>query len=143
MSQTDDNIIGFYASFNHNEPEQEKVKEYLWGKNGLKSKLISLKNTDYGTDFKLILFEFYVKPIPYLRENLREIENYRRKEKSIGIPLVIDKENFFNKKEKERQTFLRMEILRKLNLLDSKVKRNKLDLDLDRLKIDVENKLKE
>ena len=142
-TDTKQNIIGFYASFNHGETEEENVQKYLWGDNGLKNRLISLKSTDYGSDFNLILFEFYVNPIPYERKNLREIENYRRKEKSIGIPVIIDNENFFYKSEKERWLFLKGELLRKLKLLDSKIKRNKLDLDLKRLTNNVEIKLNE
>jgi len=137
----DDNLIGFYASFNSGDNEQEIVKNYLWGDNGLKEKLKSLKWHQYGQDFHLILFQFYSKPIPYERENLREIENYRRKEKSIGIPLIIDEDNFFKLNTADREHFLKQTILNKLDLLREKIKRNKLDLDIKRLKADVEKRL--
>ena len=39
----DDNIFGFYASFQSGETDQELVKKYLWGDNGLKEQLKSLK----------------------------------------------------------------------------------------------------
>lgn len=100
-----------------------------------------MKWYDYGQDFHLVLFQFYVKPIPYLRDSLREIENYRRKEKSIGIPLIIDEENFFKLDIADRQIFLKRTILDKLELLKEKVKRNKLDPDILGLKKEVEKLL--
>ena len=136
-----DNLLGFYASFNGPGKDQDEIKNYLWGENGLKEKLLSLKWQDYGNDFRLILFQFHTNPIPYERENLRVIENYRRKEKSIGIPIIVDNENFFKLDEIKRQDFFRTTIIDRLQLLKEKVKRNKLDLDIDKLIPDVENKL--
>ena len=133
----DDNIIGFYASFNMDEADQELVKSYLWSDNGLKSKLSHLKSKDYGQGLQIILFQFYVKPIPYLRKNLKEIENYRPKEKSIGIPVILDNENFFNLSETDRQQFFKETIIDKLKLVELKVKRNKLKFDISQLIIDV------
>ena len=138
---TDDNIFGFYASFHSGENQEDKVKEYLWGKNGLNEILKPLKWQIYGQDFHLILFQVYSKPIPYLRNALREIESYRRKEKSVGIPIILDEENFFNLNEMDRQKFFQTTIQNKLDLLKEKVKRNKLDLGIDKLKLDVDRLL--
>ena len=141
METIRNNIIGFYASFNLGEKEKEKVIAYLWKENGLTEKLKSLEWQFYGEDFHLILFQVYVKPIPYMRENLREIENYRRKEKAIGIPIIIDEDNFFKLDEKGRQKFFQETIDVKLDLLKEKIKRNKLDLNIRKLKDDVKNLL--
>jgi hypothetical protein len=135
-----DNLLGFYASFNGPGKDQDEIKNYLWGKNGLKEKLLSIKWQDYGNDFHLILFQFHTNPIPYERENLRIIENYRRKEKAIGIPIIVDDDNFFNLKEIQRQLFFKQTMIERLGLLKEKVKRNKLDLDIDKLICDVEAK---
>tara|TARA_R110000737_G_scaffold325231_1_gene338522 strand:+ start:249 stop:548 length:300 start_codon:yes stop_codon:yes gene_type:complete len=86
----------------------------------------------------LILFEFYVNPIPYLRGNLKEIGSYRRKEKSIGIPIIIDDENFFKLHGAEQMDFLKQRILEKLVLVKEKVKRNKLDFKIDKLIMEAE-----
>lgn len=138
MSTTpENNLIGFYASFNTDESSQKNVMDYLWGENGLNSKLKTIKWLSYGEDFHLVLFEFYVNPIPYERNALREIGNYRRKEKSIGIPIILD-EVFFQLDEIDRQTFLKTIILNKLDLLKEKIKRNKLDLNIISLKQNVE-----
>lgn len=113
------------------------VKEHLWGENGLKNRFSTLKWQDYGTDIVLILFEFNVNPIPYLRENLKEIGSYRRKEKSIGIPTILDNENFFELDENEQLDFLKNRIIEKLSLVKEKVKRNKLNFNIDGLISDV------
>ena len=96
-----------------------------------------MKWQDYGTDLILILFQFNVNPIPYLRENLKEIESYRRKEKSIGIPTILDDENFFQLNKNEQRIFLNAKILEKLELVKEKVRRNKLDFNIDGLIMDV------
>ena len=62
--------------------------------------------------------------------------NYRRKEKSIGIPVILDQENFFKLTETDRQKFFHSTILIRLEFLREKVKRNKLDLDIEKLKTD-------
>jgi hypothetical protein len=135
------NLIGFYANMGFDRQHDELVKSYLWGENGLTNKLKSLKWKGYGKDFELILFEFYVKPNPELRDSLREMGNYRRKEKAIGIPVIIDNSNFFKLNTADRQVFLKTTILDRLELLREKTKRNKLDIDVSRLKSDVEKLL--
>lgn len=129
----DDNLFGFYASFMSGETEEELVKQYLWGDKGLKEQLKSLKWQAFGQDFHLILFEIYVNPIPYERQALKEMGNYRRKEKSIGIPIILDWENFFGLSESDRQNFFHSTILKRLDMLKEKVKRSKLDLDIEKL----------
>ena len=96
-----------------------------------------MNHENYGKDFILALFQFYVKPIPYLQQALKEIEPYFKKEKAIGIPIVINNENFFDKSEQERWSFLKQSILRKLDLLAEVVKKKKLDTDMELLKSDL------
>jgi hypothetical protein len=138
----DDNIFGFYANFHSGETDQELVKQYLWGDLGLKEQLKTLKWQPYGQDFHLILFEFYVNPIPYLRDALKEIGSYRRKEKSVGIPVILDHEIFFKLIEVDRHKFFHTTILNRLELLKEKVKKNKLDLDIGKLINDTDEILK-
>ncbi|GGG50783.1 hypothetical protein [Bizionia arctica] len=137
-----DNILGFYASFNFGETDSELIRSYLWSENGLKNKLNFLKWQDFGTDLKLILFEFYVRPIPYERKNIKPIGSFRRKEQSVGIPIILDDQNFFRLKENERQLYFKNTILEKLELLTEKIKRNKLDTNISELKSKVEKTLK-
>jgi hypothetical protein len=131
-----DNMFGFYANFNFGEVHQELVKQYLWGDGGLKEQLKTLKWQTYGQDFHLILFEFYVQPISSLRDALKEIGRYRRKEKAIGIPVILDQENFFKLNEVDRLKFLHLTILSRLELLKEKVTRSKLHLNIEKLKSD-------
>ena len=113
-------------------------RTYVWGEHGINSSLIKLKNEAYGKDLKIILFQFYVNPLPHQLEGLNKIENYRKKEKSIGIPIVITTENFFNKVEGERFAFLKQSILQKLDSLEELIKSKKLDTKIGLLKSDLD-----
>ncbi len=147
--QTDSNIFGCYVSstigkstdsenIKNEFNEQGKIfRIYIFGESGLSQILKKLRKEDYGNDLALILFEFYVNPLDIEIEKLKEIGNYRKKEKSIGIPIKIDKENFFSKNDEERKIWIRQTIINRINLLDKKVKANKLDTNLSNLKKDV------
>ncbi|KAB1155942.1 hypothetical protein F7018_11575 [Tenacibaculum aiptasiae] len=137
----DENIIGFFASFDIGDNDKELVKNYLWGDNGLKNKLAHLKWNNYGHGLEIILFKVYVKPIPYLRKNLRGIENYKPKEKSIAVPIILDRDNFFKLSETDQQLFFTETIVEKLGLVKSKVKRNKLNFNISLLITDVKTSL--
>jgi hypothetical protein len=132
----EDHLLGFYASFHSGEADQEVVRSFLWGPNGLKAQLNALKWQNYGQDLHLILFQCYVKPMPYLRDSLKEIGNYRRSEKSIAIPIILDQGNFFDLTEVERLKFFHSAMLERLQMLKEKVRRNKLDLDIEKLILD-------
>ena len=92
-----DNILGCFVSsgsayFEDDQStkdlavEQGRVfRSYIWGEKGIFDTLERLKHKDYGKDMMLILFQFTVKPIPYELQYLKEIENYRKSEKAIGI----------------------------------------------------------
>jgi hypothetical protein len=72
MSTVEDgNLIGFFANLGFDRTEDEIIKDYLWrDNNGLANKLKSLKWREYGRDFELILFEFYVRPHQELQDSL-------------------------------------------------------------------------
>ena len=119
----------------------QKFRSYIWGEKGIDKFLKTLIYENYGNDMEIILFQFYVNPIQYLLQNLKEIESYRKKEKAIGIPIIVNDENFFNKSEKERYRFLKESILQKMDLLTEVVKKKKLDTNMDLLKSDLQKVL--
>jgi len=136
----------FYPSLMYGASEEEKelskeqgdlFSSFIWGEKGINLLLRGLKHENYGKEMNIILFQFYVKPIPYLLDNLKEIENYRKKEKSIGIPIIVNDENFFNQSEEGRYVFLRESIFQKLDLLAEVVKKKKLDTNMELLKSDL------
>ncbi len=141
MERDNDNIIAFYASFNDGESKEDLVKSYIWGEGGLKNTLANLNWQRYGDGLEIILFEIYVNPIPYQRKFLREIGSYRSKEKSIGIPIILDEFNFFRYSESEKKRFFTSVILDKLELVRVKVKRNKLNFNISKLIDDVNKQL--
>lgn len=143
------NIFGCFLSYQSlmydaTENQKQKVKEqgdffhsYIWKKGGIDDVLKNLKHENYGTDIKLILLQFYINPLPFELVNLKEIENYRTKEKSVGFPIIIDEDNFFKKSDKHRHLFIKNTILEKLDLLYKVVKKKNLDTDIDKLKYDL------
>lgn len=144
-----DNIFGcfFKVGFNPSLNEQDftgladTFKVYIWGEKGIGDTLKKLKHEDYGKDLKLALFQFYVKPTQIELQNLKGIESYRKNEKAIGIPIIVNDENFFSKSEEGRYSFLRQSILQKLNLLAEVVKQKKLDTKMEQLKADLQKLL--
>jgi hypothetical protein len=146
-----ENILGCYVSSHsslrrsgeatvESEDKGALFRNYIWGgEAGFCDTLKTLKHEDYGKDLILILFQFYVNPVPYLRQHLKEIERYRRNERAIGIPIIVNDDNFFDRSEDERREFLKRTILQKFDLLQQVVKRNKLDTDVQALKRDVEH----
>jgi hypothetical protein len=145
----DDNIFGcfFKVCFDPNLSEHgfanlaNTFKAYIWGERGICDTLKKLRRDDYGKDLKLALFQFYVRPKRLELQKLKAIESYRKNEKSIGIPIIVNDENFFSKSEEDRYFFLRHSILQKLDLLEAVVKKNKLDTKIDQLKIDLQKLL--
>ena len=116
----------------------ELFRSYVWGPLGIVNSLNGLDRRDYGRDLDLILLKFYLLPLIEELAALKEIERFRKNEKAIGIPLIVNDENFFNKSDYERRKFLKDAILEKLDLLVPVIKRNKLDTNIELLKSDVE-----
>jgi len=145
-----ENIFGCFVSITNPFPnasqnekhlaiEQGKVfRSYIWGDKGIDNVLKPLNNENYGNDLKLVLFQFYVNPIPYMLQHLRAMESYRKKEKSMGMCIIVTDENFFNKSEADRYRFLKEAIMQKMDLLAEVVKKKKLDTNMKQLKVDLE-----
>ena len=143
-----DNIFGCFVSgpavygdsstetINESERLGEEFVKFMWGSNRLCEILKQLKHQDYGTDLTIILFQFYLNPIPEQLSYLKEIGSYRRKEKSIGIPVIVDNHNFFTLSDIERRIKIVTILKQKLNLVESVIKRNKLDTKFNELKVD-------
>jgi hypothetical protein len=146
MEEDYSNIFGCFmkVGFDPNLSEQEfedidnAFFSYIWGDKGISDILAKLKHEDYGKDLELALFEFNVKPSQDELRHIREIDYYRKKEKSIGIPVIVTDENFFNQSEEGRYEFLKQTILRKLDLLAAVVKRRKMDTRMELLKSDLQ-----
>jgi hypothetical protein len=147
----DKNILGCYVSVtlaNSDADQQTKdlatekgqlFRAYIWGEKGICEIIKKLNQEDYGKDLELALFQFYVNPIPAMEQSIKEIEGYRKKEKSIGMPIVINDRNFFSKSEEERYGFLKQSLFQKLDLLAEVVERKKLDTNVELLKVDLQS----
>jgi len=120
-------FIGCFVSTTIGDVRGSEFRNYIFGKNGLVDKFEIIEQKRYGNDLEVILFQFYVNPEIYLLQNLKEIENYRKKEKAIGIPIIITESNFFQKQESEKFSLLKQMILEKLNKLFIIAHKKKLD----------------
>jgi hypothetical protein len=145
-----DNIFGCFVSVvrgtwedeqstkENNAEKGQLFREYIWGLEGICDDLKNLKKYDYGDGFDLILFQFYVNPISAQLNDMKKIEGYRKKEKSIGVCIFINNENFFSKADDERRCFLKSEILNRVDLVCELAKKKKLNLDTNKLLNDLE-----
>ena len=148
----DMNILAFFLSYPSlpiDAPEdvsEEAIKKgdefrsYIWGEKGIDVSLKSLSYVDYGKDLKRILFQFYIMPCDYERIHIKEIEQYRKKEKAIGIPIIVER-SFFQFSETERREFLVSSMLSKFNTLENVVENKKLDTDIEKLIFDFKQKI--
>ena len=149
----DMNILAFFLSYPSlpidasDEASEEAIKRgdefrtYIWGEMGIDVLLKSLSYIDYGKDLKRILFQFYIMPCDYEQIHIKEIEQYRKKEKAIGIPIIV-KRSFFQFSETERREFLVSSMLSKFNILGNVVKNKKLDTNMTKLVHDFSYNLK-
>ncbi|MEI7597105.1 MAG: hypothetical protein WCK02_15260 [Bacteroidota bacterium] len=141
ITKTDDFLFDYCESFNCTDSELELLKTNLLDSDGFFSKLKQLKWQAYGDGLRFILFELHVRPVACLRENMKSISYYRRAQKAVSIPVIIDEKAFFILNKREKQLFLKNTISKKLELLEEKIRKNKLDTDLNKLRKDVENLL--
>lgn len=103
---TDTNIFACFVSYPSlvadvsEQTKDEAIKKgdmfcsYIWGEAGLDRFLKKIQYSDYGQDLKRILFQFYVLPCDYERMHIKDIENYRKREKAIGISIIIESDFF-------------------------------------------------
>lgn len=153
INMEDMNILAFFLSYPSlpidasDESSEEAIKRgdefrtYIWGEKGIDILQKSLSYIDYGKDLKRILFQFYIMPCDYERIHIKEIEQYRKKEKAIGIPIIVER-SFFQFSETERREFLVSSMLSKFNILGNVVKNKKLDTNMTKLVHDFSYNLK-
>ena len=149
----DMNILAFFLSYPSlpidasDEVSDEAIKRgdefrtYIWGEKGIDVLLKSLSYVDYGKDLKRILFQFYIMPCDYERIHIKEIEQYRNNEKSIGMPIVVER-SFFQLSETERREFLVSSMLSKFTILGNVVRNKELDTNMTKLVHDFSYNLK-
>ncbi len=134
-----DNIYGCTAFLGKANNNSEEFCHYIWHEKGVFDALLKGLDKDiYGPDLEIILFYFFVnaKEHELAHMKLKEIENYIQSEKSIGINVIINQENFFHKNIEDRYEFLKDCIISRLELLASVIKKKNLDVKMECLKED-------
>jgi Immunity protein 44 len=142
MDKDEKSILGCFVSEPMDDELADTFRAYIWGEKGICDALKTLEWTNYGADMRLVLFKFRVNPIPYELQHLEEIEKYSKKEKAIGISIIIDEDNFFSKSEAGKYEVLKTTILQKIDILAEVVKKKKLDTNVALLKSDLEGMFK-
>ena len=150
--QTDTNIFACFVSYPSlvadvsEQTKDEAIKKgdmfrsYIWGEAGLDRFLKKIQYSDYGQDLKRILFQFYVLPCDYERVHIRDIENYRKREKAIGISIIIESD-FFQYSDAQRKYILVSSIISKIEELKEIIEKNRLDTNFERLVLDLRQEL--
>jgi hypothetical protein len=91
----------------------------------------------------IILFQFKINPLKEEIQVLKEIENFRSKEKSIGINVIINNEKFFSKSHSDRKVFLGLRILELFDKVKPVLKRNKIIMDIEKIDNDLKDVIKQ
>lgn len=150
--QTDTNIFACFVSYPSlvadvsEQTKDEAIKKgdmfrsYIWGEAGLDRFLKKIQYSDYGQDLKRILFQFYVLPCDYERVHIRDIENYRKREKAIGISIIIESD-FFQYSDAQRKCILVSSIISTLEGLKDVIEKNRLDTNIEQLVLDLKQEL--
>ena len=149
---TDTNIFACFVSYPSlvadvsEQTKDEAIKKgdmfrsYIWGEAGLDRFLKKIQYSDYGQDLKRILFQFYVLPCDYERVHIRDIENYRKREKAIGISIIIESD-FFQYSDAQRKYILVSSTISKIEELKEIIEKNRLDTNFERLVLDLRQEL--
>lgn len=136
-------MLGVYASFENSKDEDPQMgserillfRKYLWGEDaqgGLAAKLKTL-NRSYGDGLNIVLFQFKVLPIGVSDEEGRTLENFRPKEKSIGVWIPITDGNFFDKNQSQRDNYVANEIIGGLKDLRLRMSHKDNNVNIERL----------
>ena len=67
-------------------------------------------------------------------------EKYRKREKTIGLPIIIEYD-FFRHSDIQRKRFLASSVISKVEGLKEMIERNKLDTNLKQLILDLNEEL--
>jgi hypothetical protein len=118
-------------------------RKYIWNENGINNILKGFDCKNYGNDVEMILFEFYINPIMEQFKYIAKGFTFKKKQKAIGIPIVITDDNFFNKPENIKIQIIKETIVEKMILLFEYIKNKKINIQLDILINELKNKLYE
>lgn len=118
-----------------------QFRQYVWGGTGFGDFLDrELAGHQYGQSVELFLIAFYLEgcSTTWLPKRIRP-GPYNRKEKSIAVDVPIHRHEFLTKSERKRCEFILERVVMSLDAVRNVCERHKLDLDLDRLILNVQD----
>ncbi len=122
----------------------EAFRTLIWGadgEGGIAKELKAIPYEPYGNDLEFILLDFQVTPTDYVRDAIKDVGGYSKKEKSIDVNIIIE-EDFFSLSQAEQFNHLKGAILSRLDMLRKVIARRKFDTDIDKLITTVDEVLK-
>ncbi len=127
-------IFGELESIRLKKEEKGKTfRSFIWGEQGLDKIFKKLEAQNCGVDIELILLQFYVEPLKIERDNMKEIFEYRRKERSVGVPIIIESE-FFSLSSPKKIKYLERKVFEALDKVNELVNSKNLDTNISLLK---------
>lgn len=131
-------IIKYYCSF-QGEGLSDIFLPYIWREHGLGTLLDGDLQTDYGNDLNLLLIQYFVSnsASDFKDPYCLKIGNYSKKLKDIRVPVAVTLPTFCVMSEVERRMFITISTLNAIEAVRVKLEKKKMDIDFDRLLIDV------
>ena len=113
---------------------------YLWGLNGLAKLLEPVKKKNYGPALKLLLIQYYVEGEYSSAFNVSAVKvmNYSSKNKDISVRVPVRRIDFHDTDDLHRRQFLVQTTIEAVELVHVRLEKKKLDVDMQRLRRDVE-----
>lgn len=131
-------MIGYYI--NCSDEVCDMFNPYIWEEHGLGTLLKrKVRNTDYGGDLNLLLIQYYVegKFSSYIPAEPKP-GNYMKKNKDISVAIGVTPDVFHNRNEFERREFVVDSTINAINIVKNRLTKKKLDIDFDKLLVDVQ-----
>jgi hypothetical protein len=116
------------------------ITSYLWGPNGLAKLVKPLKKKNYGPALKLLLIEYYGEGEFSSAFNVPNVKvsNYSSKNRDISVKVPVKRIDFHDTDDLHKRKFLVQTTLEAIELVRVRLESKKLDVDMQRLRRDVE-----
>lgn len=114
-----------------------EFRDIIWGVNyGIDLKLKKFNCENYGKDIEYILIKYYVLPSSDELDFIKDIENYRKSDRSFALSIVI-KDDFFELTLDKKYSFIQKEILKRIKDIGTISNKKKLNFYGDLLITDL------
>jgi hypothetical protein len=108
----------------------EMFTPYVWGQNGLGTRLVKELRQEYGSDLKLLLIMYYIEgKFAVNGPEQAKVNSYSNKNKDISVAISVTSKLFHLRNEFERREFIVDSSLFAIQMVEEKLKKRKLQID--------------